>query len=184
MEPLLELVSLRWLRAFRHSNGELFVNRERGDTNHLDGLRALSLVIVGGESGRKARPFDLTWARFLRDECGEARVPFFFKQKGARSFDSKTEPMGQFESFNEWTNKARSWLGGVSGGGIRYKKAEKVVCVDVKGRVCEIGRDFMAARDENAFPVQFFQELRTQGKGGEWPSIPADLQLRQMPGAA
>jgi protein gp37 len=41
-------------------------------------------VIVGGESGHGARPFDLAWARSLRDQCGAADVPFFCKQLGAR----------------------------------------------------------------------------------------------------
>lgn len=43
----------------------------------------LSWVICGGESGHHARPFDLAWARSLRDQCKEAGVPFFMKQVGA-----------------------------------------------------------------------------------------------------
>lgn len=39
-------------------------------------------VIVGGESGCQARPFDLAWARSLRDQCQDAGVAFFFKQLG------------------------------------------------------------------------------------------------------
>jgi hypothetical protein len=46
-------------------------------------LKNVSLVIVGGESGPKAKPFELDWARSLRDQCLEARVPFFLKQLGA-----------------------------------------------------------------------------------------------------
>jgi protein gp37 len=42
-------------------------------------------VIVGGESGPKHRPLDLDWARFLRDQCAAAGVPFFFKQVGGRT---------------------------------------------------------------------------------------------------
>lgn len=40
-------------------------------------------VIVGGESGPKARPMHPAWARSLRDQCAAAGVPFFFKQWGA-----------------------------------------------------------------------------------------------------
>lgn len=40
----------------------------------------LGLVIVGGESGRHARPIDPDWARSLRDQCIAAGVPYFFKQ--------------------------------------------------------------------------------------------------------
>ena len=39
-------------------------------------------VIVGGESGPKARPMHPQWARELRDQCVAAKVPFFFKQWG------------------------------------------------------------------------------------------------------
>jgi len=42
----------------------------------------LGWVIVGGESGAKARPMHPDWARSLRDQCAKAGVPFFFKQWG------------------------------------------------------------------------------------------------------
>lgn len=42
----------------------------------------LDWVIVGGESGRNARPMHPDWARSLRDQCSEAQVPFLFKQWG------------------------------------------------------------------------------------------------------
>ncbi|RKG98198.1 phage Gp37/Gp68 family protein [Corallococcus sp. CA053C] len=39
-------------------------------------------VIVGGESGAKARPLDPAWVRSLREQCDAAGVAFFFKQWG------------------------------------------------------------------------------------------------------
>ena len=39
-------------------------------------------VICGGESGPKARPMHVDWARSLRDQCQAAGVPYFFKQYG------------------------------------------------------------------------------------------------------
>ncbi|KAF0646579.1 MULTISPECIES: DUF5131 family protein [Streptomyces] len=39
-------------------------------------------VIVGGESGRGARPMAPQWATSLRDQCAAADVPYFFKQWG------------------------------------------------------------------------------------------------------
>jgi len=53
----------------------------------LDGidLAELHWVIVGGESGPRARPMRLDWARGLRDKCVNAGVPFFFKQIGGRT---------------------------------------------------------------------------------------------------
>lgn len=37
-------------------------------------------VIVGGESGREPREMKPEWARYMRDECATAGVPFFMKQ--------------------------------------------------------------------------------------------------------
>ncbi|EKO51478.1 DUF5131 family protein [Leptospira kirschneri] len=42
-------------------------------------------VIAGGESGQRARPVQVEWIRSLRDQCNDARVPFFFKQWGGRN---------------------------------------------------------------------------------------------------
>ena len=42
----------------------------------------LDWVIVGGESGPKARPMHPDWARSIRDQCQAAGVQFFFKQQG------------------------------------------------------------------------------------------------------
>ena len=44
----------------------------------------LDWVIVGGESGPGARPFDLAWARSVVRQCHEAGVACFVKQLGAR----------------------------------------------------------------------------------------------------
>lgn len=40
----------------------------------------INWVINGGESGPGRRPYNLDWARSLRDECAKVNVPFFFKQ--------------------------------------------------------------------------------------------------------
>jgi len=45
--------------------------------------QGVNWVIVGGESGPKARPMHPQWARDLRDQCVEAGVPYFFKQWGS-----------------------------------------------------------------------------------------------------
>lgn len=45
-------------------------------------------VIVGGESGPGARPFDLQWARGILEQCRTASVPCFVKQLGAITVDS------------------------------------------------------------------------------------------------
>lgn len=48
-------------------------------------LNGIHWVIVGGESGPGARPMDKRWAIDIRNQCVDARVPFFFKQWGGRS---------------------------------------------------------------------------------------------------
>jgi len=45
-------------------------------------LENVDWVIVGGESGRGARPMRQEWAISIRDQCRAAGVPFFFKQWG------------------------------------------------------------------------------------------------------
>jgi protein gp37 len=44
-------------------------------------------VIVGGESGPKARPFDVAWARSTIKQCKAAGVACFVKQLGAHVID-------------------------------------------------------------------------------------------------
>ena len=48
-------------------------------------LAGISWVIVGGESGPKARPMEASWVHGIRDACALAEVPFFFKQWGGRT---------------------------------------------------------------------------------------------------
>lgn len=54
----------------------------------------------------------------------------------------------RFTSFSQWVNKASSWFRGAGlRGGFGY------VCVDAKGRICQIGKHFMRARDDDSFPI-------------------------------
>lgn len=79
-EPLLEAVDLtRWANIFR-----------------------IDWVIVGGESGPKARAMHPLWAESLRDQCQEAGVAFFFKQWGEYEhfcMTLATEPTGEPTKF-------------------------------------------------------------------------------------
>lgn len=89
MEPLLGPV-----RLFETSEGVL-----RGPAVIVDGgvtvstpdnapegydasYSGINWVIVGGESGRDARPMHPEWVRSLKDQCIISGVPFFFKQWG------------------------------------------------------------------------------------------------------
>ncbi len=56
-------------------------------------LAGIDWLIAGGESGRKeaVRPFDLSWARELRDKCRRERVAYFLKQLGRRPRENGRE---------------------------------------------------------------------------------------------
>lgn len=61
---------------------------------------------------------------------------------------------GEFVSFDDWVNFAKSRLTGTRD---PLMKAEVgSVCVDAFGRRCTMGGHFMRARDEGAFPVRYF----------------------------
>ena len=48
-------------------------------------LSGIKWVIVGGESGPKARPVEHKWIVDIRDQCIVNGIPFFFKQWGGRT---------------------------------------------------------------------------------------------------
>lgn len=52
-----------------------------GQLGKLD-LHNVDWVIVGGESGPKARPIKTEWVLDIKAQCKEQHVPFFFKQWG------------------------------------------------------------------------------------------------------
>lgn len=52
---------------------------------HDTSLEGIDWVIVGGESGPRARPMKATWATDIRDQCIANKIPFFFKQWGGRN---------------------------------------------------------------------------------------------------
>jgi protein gp37 len=50
-------------------------------------LKKIDWVIVGGESGHKARPLEKQWIDFVKKECDIQSVAFFFKQWGKPKFN-------------------------------------------------------------------------------------------------
>lgn len=56
-----------------------------GGVNVMPWLSFVDWVVVGGESGRGARPMHPAWARAIRNQCEAAGVPFLFKQWGTWS---------------------------------------------------------------------------------------------------
>lgn len=56
-------------------------------------LKRIHWVIVGGESGSKARELKLEWVLPLKETCRKEQVPFFFKQWGRKTFNpNKKDP--------------------------------------------------------------------------------------------
>lgn len=83
------------------------------------GPAGIDWVIVGGESGPGARPFDLAWARSLRDQCEAAGVPYFLKQLGERPYIEGSAGRSALPDALGWTvaptdpadpGTARTWL--------------------------------------------------------------------------
>lgn len=73
-EPLLRRLDLKvWLAP-----------AYEGDRRKQIAVPRIDWIIVGGESGAAARPFDLMWAGEIINECERYDVPVFVKQIGRR----------------------------------------------------------------------------------------------------
>jgi len=71
-----------------------------------------------------------------------------------RKKENKDAVICQFDSFQQWVNKAQSWLYGY--------KIKDIIALDTKGRECTSGKDMQLARDENAFPVTVYEVLKSK----------------------
>jgi len=74
------------------------------DVGPLD-LDDIHWVIVGGESGPKARPMQPEWAESVQRQCAKQGVAFFFKQWGGWGADGKRRSKAQ----NGRLLKGRTW---------------------------------------------------------------------------
>ena len=80
-EPALGPVSFtRVVRNFRDGTRSTTIDTLRPDFGN-----ALDWIVVGGESGPGARPFDIAWARQTIEQCARAGVPVFMKQLGSNA---------------------------------------------------------------------------------------------------
>lgn len=73
-------------------------------------LPKLDWIIQGGESGHRARNFDLSWTASLIEQCRTHGVAYFLKQLGAR-VTRNGEPLhfedGHAGNWEEWPKKIR-----------------------------------------------------------------------------
>ena len=79
---------LDWLRRVPAHIRFVSVEPLLEDLGKLD-LNDIHWVIVGGESGPKARPMQQEWVLNIKLQCDEQRSAFFFKQWGGWGVDGK-----------------------------------------------------------------------------------------------
>jgi len=75
------------------------------DIGQID-LKGIDWVIVGGESGVKARPMKKDWAMNIQKQCEEQNVAFFFKQWGTWGADGvkrSKKTNGRILEGKEWS---------------------------------------------------------------------------------
>ena len=91
------LSRLRHLQETHASIRFLSIEPLIGPVGRLD-LEGIHWVIVGGESGPRARPVEIEWVREIRDQCLARDVAFFFKQWGGLTPKAK----GRVLDDEEW----------------------------------------------------------------------------------
>lgn len=76
-----------------------------GDFPRAPGQRCcIDWVVVGAETGPRARPMERSWAHAILAQCRRANVPFYMKQ-----VDAKHNPMGDLDvrELPEWSARMR-----------------------------------------------------------------------------
>jgi protein gp37 len=87
-EPLLGPVDFDAIQIPGERDGLRFSALTRQhDDRYGSSDSVLDWIIVGGESGRNARPFDVRWARDIVGQCSAAGAACFVKQLGARPYE-------------------------------------------------------------------------------------------------
>lgn len=71
-------------------------------TRYLAGEPRLNWIVVGGESGMKARPCDLAWIRSVVEQSKTAGVPVFVKQLGRIVLDGHVGRSGNVTAQSAW----------------------------------------------------------------------------------
>lgn len=117
------------------------------------GSPSVDWVIVGGESGHGARPFDIAWARLIVDQCKAAGVPCFVKQLGARPYEDGNP---------DWPPRAPG----------EYEKAK---------RRCARAGGVGSIYPNDEWRLFACSGKLKDPKGGDWSEWPEDLRVREFP---
>lgn len=120
---------------------------------------AIHQIIVGGEIGAGARPFDTAWARFAVSQCRAAGVAIFVKQMGAYVID-RNDRLGtdrEPDDFQMWPEPECGWDDSSRG---------------------NVRRDLNGYRDGyQGAPVRILTRDRKGADPAEWPE---DLRVREL----
>ena len=85
-EPALGPVDLRrWIGARAGTGTPVYVGADGSASPSVE-PSPIGWIIVGGESGLDARPFNVEWARSVVRQCADAGVPCFVKQLGTKPY--------------------------------------------------------------------------------------------------
>lgn len=113
----------------------------------------LDWVIVGGESGKDARPIHPNWVRALRDQCQAAGVPFFFKQWGRFAPRDPEEWPVQGYIETRGSHDTTAWPDGTIGPGHKDRNGGHGWPLDpAHGRLKHVGR-LLDGREHSEFPA-------------------------------
>lgn len=123
----------------RAMRGPAALNREQADDVIA---HPLDWVIVGGESGTGARPFDAAWARETVAQCKSEGVACFVKQMGSRPYDSNVNA-------SDWPDSTR------------FGELPKGVAATVAGAGVKL------AHSKGEDPAEWPEDLRVR----EWPGV-------------
>ena len=111
-------------------------------------LDKISWVIVGGESGNRARPMKKEWVVSIKDQCQTNCVSFFFKQWGGvrksaagRTLDGKT--------YNQYPRRVRNPVLGTSQCAAMVRTVESAIASE----------NFIRASDLGSQPIPALGEL-------------------------
>lgn len=81
-----------------------------GGPYHWEGDAGIDWIIVGGESGPRARPCSVAWIRSIVDQCEPAAVPVFVKQLGSNIIFNEIEDCwGSRPPKSEFRRSRRDW---------------------------------------------------------------------------
>jgi len=119
------------------------------------GWRQIDWVVIGGESGPTARPFNVDWARNIIAQCKVAGVPVFMKQIGSQP---------------------RGWCAWHTSEIMGKNDADRI---RAEGNFCD---HYEAS--EQAKPCESYGHrcmMLKDRKGGEWSEWPEDLRIREYP---